>query len=238
MPSGFDSISTSPERPPDLRNTLSGCTTPCTASPKIGSGLRIVWPPATVPPASATTSRRGFEDRRDRVAREVLGERGDVHRHGDPPAHREHVAARVGGGDGAEVRRVIDERREEVGRRHQRDVVGEPVDRRVVERSEPDEQRRVGRRGEVGDEILQQRGAPFRRAPSARRPFGEPEIVEAGSPSASESASSVGGRWWSRSCHVKLTGSSAGRASLGRARRGGLRRTVRRCSTPRRSPAP
>ena len=56
MPSGFDSTSTSPARPPDLRNTRSGWTTPCTASPKIGSGLRIVWPPATVPPASATTA--------------------------------------------------------------------------------------------------------------------------------------------------------------------------------------
>ena len=127
-------------------------------------------------------SRGRFEDRRDRVAREVLGERGDVHRNGNTPAHGEHVAARVRGGNGAEVRRVVDEWREEVGRRHESDVVGEPVDRRIVERSEPDEQRRVGRSGEVGDEILQQGGAPFRRAASARRPFGEPEIVEAGSP--------------------------------------------------------
>ena len=55
MPIGFDSTSTSPGRAPPLRNTRSGWTTPCTASPKIGSGLRIVWPPATEPPASTTT---------------------------------------------------------------------------------------------------------------------------------------------------------------------------------------
>ena len=62
----------------------------------------------------------GLEDRHDRLAREVLGEGGDVDRHHDLAAHREHVAARVGGGDRAEVGGVVDQRREEVGRRDDR----------------------------------------------------------------------------------------------------------------------
>ncbi len=33
-----------------------GCTRPCTAKPNRGSSERMVWPPATVPPASATTA--------------------------------------------------------------------------------------------------------------------------------------------------------------------------------------
>ena len=74
----------------------------------------------TTPPASATTSAAACEDRGDGLDGHALGEGGDVQREHDPPAHGEHVAARVGGGDGAEVGRVVDERREEVGRRHQR----------------------------------------------------------------------------------------------------------------------
>ena len=100
----------------------------------------------------------GVEDRGDRLAREVLGEGGDVDRQHDPPAHREHVAAGVGRGDRAEVGRVVDERREEVGGRHEGDVVADAVDGGVVERRQADEQRRVGRRREVGDEV--RRAAP------------------------------------------------------------------------------
>ena len=56
LPMGFDSTSASPARAPALVKIRSGCTRPCTARPKIGSSLRIVWPPATTPPASRTTS--------------------------------------------------------------------------------------------------------------------------------------------------------------------------------------
>jgi hypothetical protein len=35
-----------------LRSSRSGCAAPTTASPYFGSGSRIVWPPASVPPAS------------------------------------------------------------------------------------------------------------------------------------------------------------------------------------------
>jgi len=39
---------------PPLRSSLSGCAAPITARPYFGSGSRIVWPPASVPPASRT----------------------------------------------------------------------------------------------------------------------------------------------------------------------------------------
>src|SRR5918994_6629735 len=56
VPRGLDSTSASPGRAPPLVNCSPGATTPCTARPKIGSGERIVCPPATTPPASTTTS--------------------------------------------------------------------------------------------------------------------------------------------------------------------------------------
>ncbi len=54
MPSAFVSSSTSPARAPPLRNSRSGWAAPITASPNFGSSSRIVWPPASTPPASRT----------------------------------------------------------------------------------------------------------------------------------------------------------------------------------------
>ena len=56
VPSGFESTSTSPACAPPLVNTRSGWTRPCTARPKIGSSLRMVWPPTMEPPAARTVS--------------------------------------------------------------------------------------------------------------------------------------------------------------------------------------
>ena len=91
---------------------------------------------------------RGPQHGLDGREREPLGEGRDVERGRDPAAHREHVAARVGRRDGPEVGRVVDERREEVGRRDQCEVVGEAVDRGVVERCEAHEQGAVDRSAE------------------------------------------------------------------------------------------
>ena len=55
--------------------------------------------------------------------RQVLGERRDRHREQDAAAHREDVRQRVGRGDLAEGPRVVDERREEVERADDRQVV-------------------------------------------------------------------------------------------------------------------
>ena len=107
--------------------------------------------------------------------RQSLGEGRDVQRRRDPPAHGEHVAARVGGGDGAEVGRVVDERREEVGRGHHGDVVADAVHGGVVERRQPDEQRRGSAR-QVADQAGERRATPLRRAAPARRPLGQPKL--------------------------------------------------------------
>ena len=120
----------------------------------------------------------GFEDRRDRLAREVLGKGGDVDRQHDPAAHGEDVAARVGGRDRPEVGRIVDERREEVGGRHQRDVVAHLVDRGVVERGEPDHQCGIRGNRKLRDQIAEQRGSPFRGAAATRGPLGESQRLE------------------------------------------------------------
>jgi hypothetical protein len=84
---------------------------------------------------------RGFEHRRHRVAREVLGERRDRQGEQDPSAHREHVRERVGGRDLAEVGGIVDERREEVERAEDREVVGDAVGGGVVGRLEAGDER-------------------------------------------------------------------------------------------------
>ena len=89
--------------------------------------------------ASGGDCRSGsVEDGGDRVVRHVLGKGGDVHCHDHAATHGEHVTARVGGRDGAEVGWIIDERWEEVGGGHHGQVVGESIDRRIVEGCESD----------------------------------------------------------------------------------------------------
>ena len=58
-------------------------------------------------------------------------------------AHRVDVGERVGGGDPSEVERVIDDRREEVDRLDEREIVAQPVDARVVGGVEADEDVRI-----------------------------------------------------------------------------------------------
>ena len=139
----------------------------------MGSAERMVWPPATVPPAAADDLGGGVEDGRDGIRREVLGEGGDIERQQNPAAHGEHVAARVGGRDGPEVGRVVDERREEVGRRDQGRIRAEPVHGRVVEGGQPEQQVRIGCAGQIGDQGAERRPSPFGRAAPARGPFSE-----------------------------------------------------------------
>ena len=82
----------------------------------------------------AHLGRRAREDLGHDVARQVLGEGRDRQREQHPAAHREDVRQRVRGGDLAEGPRVVHERREEVERADDREVVAHPVDRRVVGR--------------------------------------------------------------------------------------------------------
>ena len=54
VPSGFVRKSVSPGRAPFFGQIASGCTVPITARPYFGSVSRIVWPPASSPPAART----------------------------------------------------------------------------------------------------------------------------------------------------------------------------------------
>ena len=128
--------------------------------------------------------RRG-EDGADGLDRKPLGECGDVERDLHPATHREDVAAGVGGRDRAEVGRIVDQRREEVGGRDEGEVVSEGEHGGVVERRQPDEEpgRIGGRAGrwparDGAQQPGQRSGAPLRRASAARRPLRELHIHE------------------------------------------------------------
>ena len=134
VPRRLVSSSTSPGRAPPLRSRRSGWPTPMTARPYLGSGSRIVCPPASVPPASRTFADGPLEDPRHDVPWQVFGERRDRQREQDAATHREDVTQRVRGRDLAECPRVVDERREEVERADDRELVGEPVGGGVIGR--------------------------------------------------------------------------------------------------------
>ena len=126
-----------------------GCTTPVTAMPYLGSGSSIEWPPTIGTPASAATSAPPSRICASVSAPEpVERERDQVERGQRLRAHRVHVGERVRRGDPAEVARVVDDRREEVDGLHERQLVGDPVDARVVAGLGADQQRRVVLRGQ------------------------------------------------------------------------------------------
>ena len=93
-------------------------------------------------PASAhDVARRRAGSRASTSRAEPLEREADEVQRGDrPAAHRVDVGQRVGRGDPAEVVRVVDDRREEVDRLHEREVVAQPVDAGVVGRGRADEQ--------------------------------------------------------------------------------------------------
>ena len=62
----------------------------------------------------------------------VLGKRGDGQRGERASAHRVDVRQRIGAGDASVGDRVVDDRREEIDRLHQRALVIEPVHTRIV----------------------------------------------------------------------------------------------------------
>ena len=119
------------------------------------------------------------EDLGHHVPRQVLGKRRDRQREQDPAAHREDVRQRVRRGDLAERPRVVDERREEVERADDREVVAHPVDRRVVGRGEAGQQGvgRTGRglRAESGQRLGQQVRPELGRAAAAIGQIGQAE---------------------------------------------------------------
>ena len=147
----------------------------------------------------------------EHVPRQLLGERRDRQREQDPAAHREHVAQRVRRRDLAERPGVVDERREEVERADDREVVADPVGGRVVGRREP------------GDQLVRL-GPRRRRARSARRRAGRRRAWRRSRRSRSArsggTAAARGVRSWSMIGGRRAAGSTLPRATIGRERRG------------------
>ncbi len=98
---------------------------------------------------------------------------GQRQRHDRPAAHRVHVADRVGGGDAAEVERVVDDRHEEVGRGHQRLLVVQAVHRRVVRRLVADQRVLRVDPGQAGEPLAEEIGPQLRRTAGAGGQRGE-----------------------------------------------------------------
>ena len=130
----------------------------------------------------ADLRRRAVEDGREHVPRQLLGKRRDRQGEQHAAAHREHVTQGVRRRDLAERPRVVDERRKEVQRADDREVVGDAVRGRVVGRRKPGDQlvglRAAGpqaRQG-VGEEV----GAQLRGAAAAVGQLGQPDRRRAG----------------------------------------------------------
>ena len=120
------------------------------------------------PACLADLGRRAPEHLRQHVAWQLLGERRDRQGEEDAATHREHVAHRVRGRDLAEGPRVVDERREEVDRADDREVVADAIGGRIVGWLEPGDQLvRSGLRAQTGERLGQQVGTELRRAPAA-----------------------------------------------------------------------
>ena len=119
-----------------------------------------------------------LEDGRERVPWQLLGERRDRQGEQDPTPHREHVVESVGCGDLAEGPGVVDERRKEVERADDREVVGDAIGGRVVGRRQAGDQ--IIRRGrdarpdaEPGQRVGQQVRAQLGRAATAVSQLGQ-----------------------------------------------------------------
>ena len=71
------------------------------------------------------------------------GKADDVQRGERLTAHRVDVGQRVRRGDLPEQIRIVDDRREEVDGLHEREIVGQHEDARVVERLAPNDEARI-----------------------------------------------------------------------------------------------
>jgi len=135
----------SPGVPAALVSSASGHQ-PCDGEPVLG--FRIVDRVAAHECRAALGAdvQAAAEDLLQHVGSEPLErERHEVERGDGPAAHRVDVRERVGGGDAAEVVRVVDDRREEVDRLYQGQLVREPVHACVVRGVGADQHVRVFR---------------------------------------------------------------------------------------------
>ena len=116
---------------------------------------------------------------------DAVGQLADRHaddgqREQRPPAHGIDVGQRIGGGDAAELVGVVDDGHEEVGGRHDRLFVVQPVDGGVVAVLDADQQVGIGRcqvrreRG-IGQDVAQHRRRDLAAAAAAVGKLGQPD---------------------------------------------------------------
>jgi len=114
------------------------------------------------------------EDLDEDLGRELLvGEADDRERRERLAADGVAIRERVGRGDPAEAPRVVDDRREEIDRLDERAARVDPEDGGVRRVLGADEQVRVRRRRESGEDGPQDLGAQLRRSPAAGDGLGE-----------------------------------------------------------------
>ena len=129
----------------------------------------------------ADLGRRALEDRGQHVTWQVLWKGRDRQGEQHAAAHREHVGERVRRGDLAVRPRVVDQRREEVERADDREVVADSVDGGVVGRGQPGDQLigGVGRgvRAQAAQRVGEEVGAELRGTAAAVGQVGQAERV-------------------------------------------------------------
>ena len=125
--------------------------------------------------------RAAAQDLRDHLGRQVFGEGGDVEREQHAAAHRVDIRHRVGRRDRAELVGVVDHRREEVERLHQRVLVVERVHGGVVGHVEPDEQlgKLLGRKlaAKFAQHVREALRAVLGASTAAARQVGQPQFA-------------------------------------------------------------
>ena len=147
---------------------------PVTASPYFGSRSSIEWPPTIATPGVRGRVGAAAQDRSQRPVAELLERVGhEVQRGERRAAHRVDVGQRVGRGDAPEVVRVVDDRREEVDGRDDRERVRHAVHRGVVGGLVADEQRRVVRARQLREQRMEHARRDLARAAGAVREGGE-----------------------------------------------------------------
>ena len=107
---------------------------------------------------------------------------GDREREQHLAAHRVHVGHGVGGGHGAPRPRVVHDRWKEVDGLDERELVADPVDRRIVGGTEPDEEVARGLRRQRGtaqhaQHLLEISRSHLRRSAGAGRVRGQPHLL-------------------------------------------------------------
>ena len=128
----------SPTRAPLLASMRSSATNPLTDRPYLGSSSLMVWPPAMEQPASTHLSAR--QNLPGNLNAQAIGNAQQVHGMARPSTHGVDVRQRVGRGDLAKQKRIVDHRREEVDGLHEAQVIANAKDARIVGGIEPHEQ--------------------------------------------------------------------------------------------------